>query len=508
LVIVPKKNGKWRVCIDYRELNKATLKDHFPLLFIDQVLDTLAGKKYFSFLDGFSGYNQIQVAPEDQDKTTFTCPWGTFAYRVLPFGLCNAPATFQRAVLGIFSDLIHDCVEVYMDDFTVYGNSFEEALENLEKVLIRCKGTNLSLSHEKCFMMFTEGIVLGHHISGDGIKVDRSKVEVISKLPIPNCQKDVRSFLGFTGYYRRFIENFTKIASPLFKLLTKDCEFNWDPDCQSAFETLKTRISEAPILRGPNWKLPFHISTDASDTALGAVLGQKDLVPYAIYYTSKNLTPTELNYTVTEKEFLAVVHAINKFRHYITGYETFVHTDHSPIRYLMNKPVTNGRVTRWLLLLQEFNITVLDRPGKQNMVADFLSRIQNTNEDSPVEDKFPDEYLFAVTTKTPWYADIANYLVTGKLPPHLFPNERRRIIQESLSYSWISNELFKIGLDCVIRRCVREDEMPDILKACHDEPCGGHFVDKRTAYKILSLGYYWPSLFKDAKQYVRRCDSC
>jgi hypothetical protein len=508
LVIVPKKNGKWRVCIDYRELNKATLKDHFPLPFIDQVLDTLAGKKYFSFLDGFSGYNQIQVAPEDQDKTTFTCPWGTFAYRVLPFGLCNAPATFQRAVLGIFSDLIHDCVEVYMDDFTVYGNTFEEALANLEKVLVRCKETNLSLSHEKCFMMFTEGIVLGHHISGDGIKVDRSKVEVISKLPVPNCQRDVRSFLGFTGYYRRFIENFTKIASPLFKLLTKDCEFKWDPECQSAFEALKTRISEAPILRGPNWKLPFHISTDASDTALGAVLGQKDLIPYAIYYTSKNLTPTELNYTVTEKEFLAVVHAINKFRHYITGYETFVHTDHSAIRYLMNKPVTNGRVTRWLLLLQEFNITVLDRPGKQNTVADFLSRIQNTNEDSPVEDKFPDEYLFAVTTKTPWYADIANYLVTGKLPLHLFPNEKRKIIQDSSLYSWISNELFRTGPDLMIRRCVREDEMPDILKACHDEPCGGHFSDKRTAYKILSSGYYWPSLFKDAKQYVKRCDSC
>ena len=283
LVIIPKKNGKWRVCIDYRELNKATLKDHFPLPFINQVLDTLASRKYFSFLDGFSGYNHIQVALEDQDKTTFTCPWGTFAYRVLPFGLCNAPATFQRAVLGIFSDLIHDCVEVHMDDFTVYGNSLEEALENFRKVLIRCQETNLSLSHENLFMMFTEGIVLGHHISGDGINVDRSKVEVISKFPIPNCQKDVRSFLGFTGYYRTFIENFTKIASPLFNLLTKDCEFKWDPDCQSAFETLKTRISEAPILRGKNWKFPFHISTDASYIALGAVFGQNDLVPYAIY---------------------------------------------------------------------------------------------------------------------------------------------------------------------------------------------------------------------------------
>ena len=138
----------------------------------------------------------------------------------------------------------------------------------------------------------------------------------------------------------------------------------------------------------------------------------------------------------------------------------------------MKKPVTNGRVTRWLLLLQEFNITVLDRPGKQNTVVDFLSRIQNTKEDSLVEDKFPDEYLFAVTTKTPWYVDIANYLVTGKLPPHLFPGEKRKIIQESSKYSWISNELFKTGLDCVIRRFVQEDEMPDILKACHDEPCG------------------------------------
>jgi len=151
---------------------------------------------------------------------------------------------------------------------------------------------------------------------------------------------------------------------------------------------------------------------------------------------------------------------------------------------------------------------VLDRPRKQNTVAGFLSRIQNTNEDSHVEDKFPEEYLFAVTTKTPWYADIANYLVTGKLPPHLFPSEKRRIIQESSKYSWITNELFKTGLDCVIRRCVQEDEMPDILKTCHDEPCSGHFVDKRKAYKILYLGYYWPSLFKDTKEYVRRRDSC
>jgi len=187
LVIVPKKNGKTRACFDYRELNKATLKDHFPLSFIDQFLDTLEGNNFFSFLDGFSGYNQIQVALDDQDKTTFTYPWGTYAYRVLPFGLCNAPATFTREVLGIFSNLIHDCVEVYMDNFTVYGNYFEEALKILEEFLIRCKEANLLLSGEKCFMMFTKGIFLGHHILGNGIRVDTSKVEVISKLSIPTC---------------------------------------------------------------------------------------------------------------------------------------------------------------------------------------------------------------------------------------------------------------------------------------------------------------------------------
>src|SRR5277367_1484973 len=197
----------------------------------------------------------------------------------------------------------------------------------------------------------------------------------------------------------------------MFKLLMKDADFHWTESCQVAFDTLKAKLSVAPVSRGPNWTLPFHISTDASDSAIGAVLGQKkDHTTHAIYFISKNLAPAELNYTVTEKEFLAVVYAINKFCHYITGYEFFVHTDHSAIRFLMNKPITNGRVTRWLLLLQEFNITVLDCPGRENMVADFLSRIQHNDSDSPVDDSFPDEHLFAVSVQTPWFADIANYL--------------------------------------------------------------------------------------------------
>eukprot|EP00253_Pinus_taeda_P004840 PITA_04840 len=216
LVIVPKKNGKWRVCVDYRELNKATLKDHFPLPFIDQVLDSLAGKKYFCFLDGFSGYNQIRIATEDQDKTTFKCPWGTYAYKVFLFGLCNAPATFQRAVLAIFVDLVHECVEVYMDDFTVYGNTYDDCLKNLEKVLERCIETNLSLSNEKCYMMLTEGIVLRHHISASGIKVDPAKIQVLVNLMPPTTQKEI---LQIIFHLEDFQPN--SLASKERKLLEK-----------------------------------------------------------------------------------------------------------------------------------------------------------------------------------------------------------------------------------------------------------------------------------------------
>jgi hypothetical protein len=265
----------------------------------------------------------------------------------------------------------------------------------------------------------------------------------------------------------------------------------------------------APILRGPNWSLPFHISTDASNISLGGVLGQKENQQnYAIYFTSKNLTPPELNYIVTEKEFLAVVHAINKFRHYITGYEVFVHTDHSDIRFFMNKPVTTGRITRCLLLLQEFNITIVDQPGKENLVADFLSRIPQDSSDILVNDNFPNEHMFAVAVKTPWFADIENYLATGRLPAHLSPPQKKRIVQQSAYYSWVGSDIFYTSPDMIIRRCVREDEIPNILQVCHDGPCRGHFSDKRMAYKVLQSGYYWSTFFKDATKYVRSCDSC
>ncbi|KAJ9560980.1 hypothetical protein OSB04_006140 [Centaurea solstitialis] len=271
----------WRVCIDYRKLNDATRKDHFPLPFIDQMLERLAGNEYYCFLDGFSGYFQIPIDPEDQKKTTFTCPFGTFAYRRMPFGLCNEPATFQRCMTAIFQDMIENCMEVFMDDFSVFGNSFDDCLSSLDRVLARCEESHLVLNWEKCHFMVREGIVLGHKISKDGLEVDKAKIDTISKLPPPTNIKGVRSFLGHAGFYRRFIQDFSKISRPLTKLLEKDAPFISDEKCISAFETLKRHLTNAPIMVPPDWDQPFEIMCDASDYAVGAVLGQReDPIPW------------------------------------------------------------------------------------------------------------------------------------------------------------------------------------------------------------------------------------
>nr|GFB32504.1 reverse transcriptase domain-containing protein [Tanacetum cinerariifolium] len=259
---------EWQVCIDYRKLNKATRKDHFPLPFMDQMLERLAGNNYYCFLDGFSGYFQIPIDPRDQEKTTFTCPYGTFAYRCMPFGLCNAPGTFLRCMLAIFYDMVEKTMEVFMDDFSIFGNSFENCLSRLDKMLQRFEDTNLSLNWEKSHFMVKEGIVLGHKISKNGIEVERAKVDVIAKLPHPTTVKGIQSFLGHAGFYRRFIQDFSKISRPMPHLLEKNTPFVFSEDCIQAFQTLKKKLTEASISIAPNWDLPFELMCDASDFAI------------------------------------------------------------------------------------------------------------------------------------------------------------------------------------------------------------------------------------------------
>ena len=251
--LIPTRTVKgWRVCIDYRKLNIATRKDHYPLPFIDQMLDRLAGHSYYCFLDGYSGYNQIAIAPKDQEKTTFTCPYGTFYFRKMPFGLCNAPTTFQRCMMSMFSDLVEEAMEIFMDDFSVYGYSFENCLKLLETVVQRCQDKNLALNWEKWHFMVTKGIVLGHKISAAGLVVDQEKVAIIKTLLPSTTVKGIKSFLGHASFYRRFIKDFSKISRPLCRLLEKDANFDFDELCKAAFDEIKSILVTTPIMVIPD----------------------------------------------------------------------------------------------------------------------------------------------------------------------------------------------------------------------------------------------------------------
>nr|GEZ43622.1 retrovirus-related Pol polyprotein from transposon 17.6 [Tanacetum cinerariifolium] len=326
------------------------------------LIKRLAGNEYYCFLHGFSGYFQIPIDPRDQEKTTFTCPYGTFAYRRMPFGLCNAPGMFQRCMLAIFHDMVEKMMEVFMDNFSVFGNSFENCLSRLDKMLQRCEDTNLCLNWEKRHFMVKEGIVLGHKISKNGIEVDKAKVDVIAKLPHPTTVKD----------------------------------------CIKAFQMLKKKLTEAPILIVPNWDLPFELMCDANDFAIGAILGQRHEKHFRpIHYASKMMIDTESNYTTTEKEMLAVVYAFEKFWSYLIINKSIVHTDHSTLKYLFAKKDAKLRLLRWVLLLQEFDFKVLDTKGAENLAADHLSRLENPYENmldpKEINETFPLETLIMVT---------------------------------------------------------------------------------------------------------------
>ncbi|CAN6547338.1 unnamed protein product [Malus baccata var. baccata] len=421
----------WRVCIDYRKLNTTTRKDHFPLPFLDQMLERLAGHSFYCFLDGYSGYNQIVIAPDDQEKTTFTCPFGTFAYRRMPFDLCNAPATFQRCMVSIFSDYVERIIEIFMDDFSVFGNSFDNCLDNLTLILKHCVETNLVLNWEKCHFMLKQGIVLGHIISERGIEVDKSKIDLVCYLPSPTSVREVRSFLGHAGFYRRFIKDFCKIVVPLCRLLQKEVPFEFNEACEQAFNHLKDLLTTAPIITPPDWSIPFELMCDASDYALGAVLGQrKNKLPHVIYYASRTLNDAQLNYSTIEKELLAVVFALDKFRSYLIGTKVIIFTDHATLKYLFTRKEAKARLIRWMLLLQEFDIEIKDKKGSDNVVADHLSRLVCEEKVLPISEMFPDEQLLSIKVSTPYHpqtngqAEVSNREIKQILEKTVGPNRK------------------------------------------------------------------------------------
>ncbi|WJX18781.1 hypothetical protein P8452_08545 [Trifolium repens] len=359
--------------------------------------------------------------------------------------------------------------------------------------------------------MVTEGIVLGHKISSRGIEVDKAKVDVIEKLPPPVNVKGIRSFLGHAGFYRRFIKDFSKIAKPLSNLLNNDKSFNFDNACLLAFEELKKQLVTAPIIIAPDWTLEFELMCDASDYAVGAVLGQrKNKIFHAIHYARKVLNDAQINYATTEKELLAIVYALEKFRSYLIGSKIVVYSDHAAIKYLITKSDSKPRLIRWMFLLQEFDLQIKDKKGTENLVADHLSRLVNTEvtkHEREVLEEFPDEKLLMVQER-PWFADMANYKASGLIPDDFNWHQKKKFLREANQYVCDDPYLFKIGADNLLRRCVTREEATSIMWHCHNSPYGGHYNGERTAAKVLQSGFFWPTLFKDTNEYTQRCDKC
>ena len=376
IVLVAKKGGELRFCVDFRELNEVTRKDAYPLPRIEDNLDCLQGAHWYSTLDLLSGFWQVEVAEEDRDKTAFTVGGqGLFRFVTMPFGLCNAPATFQRLMENVLAGLTWQVAVLYIDDIIVFSATFDEHLERLGQVLGRLASAGLTLKPTKCKLMRHKVEFLGHIVSADGVAADPAKIAKVAAWQTPKTLTQLRSFLGLCAYYRRFINHFSTIAKPFYKLMEKGTPFEFDALCEEAFQKLKKALTEAPILAYPRPDIPFILDTDASNVGIGAVLSQvQENEERVISYSSKTLNRHQRNYCVTRREMFAVVFHVDYYQHYLHGKRFLLRTDHAPLYWLLRKRCPPSQMARWIATLGLYDFTIEHRPGVKHGNADGLSR--------------------------------------------------------------------------------------------------------------------------------------
>ncbi|MGL5707542.1 MAG: reverse transcriptase domain-containing protein, partial [Aeromonas sp.] len=380
IVPIKKPNGDLRLCIDYRELNKKTIKDKYYMPNVEEILESLQGAKFFSILDAESGYFQIPMHKEDIHKTAFTCKFGNFEFLRMPFGLVNAPATFQRAMDELLAKERFQFVAVYIDDIIIYSKTEEDHKKHLEHVLEILKKSGLKLNDKKCQYFRRELKILGHKVNEDGISIDEERLEAIKKMEFPQTLKKMQSYLGLISYCRKFIHNLATLSEPFYQLIKQYnkkeiSKFTVTEDLKIKFEAIKAQILNKQTLTLPKPNTELIITTDASDIAVGATIGQKDGYEESIIsYFSKTLSEQQRRYSATEKELLAIVLTLKRFRHLLLGRKIILQTDHKALTYLFSMKNQNAKLMRWALMIQEFDLNIAYLPGRINQ-ADILSRI-------------------------------------------------------------------------------------------------------------------------------------
>lgn len=513
VVLVPKKEGGIRVCIDYRRLNDITVSDRYPLPRIDDLLHATKRTVFKTTLDLQSGYWQIKVAEQDQDKTAFVTPFGMFKHKRMAFGLKNAPATFQRLMDKFKLSLTGILILIYIDDMIICSSTFEEHLSDLEKIFKRLREYNLKVNREKSKICCDHVKYLGHVITNEGIELDNDKVMAIRSRPNPRNPKEVLSFLQTCSWYRRFIPGFAQVSKPLSDLTKKKSIWKWNDETQKAYDKLKDLLTSAPILQQAQEDKPFFLKTDASSYALGAVLVQGEGVDeHPIEYASRLLNSAEKNYSTTEREALAIVWAVTKFRGYIDGAEITLLTDHQPLKWLMSLKSPSGRLARWALTLQPYNLQINYVPGRTNVVADTLSRPPckdaiDTDQDCPV-------CVIQMDLPTKGAKEIRE--------DQLKDEEIRKIIQsfenndENTSHwsgrGYLMNEgvLYRYSPDSEAEEAqlvVPAHEQENVLKHYHDDATAGHYGVDKTITRIASR-YYWQGMRKYIANYIGKCPEC
>lgn len=517
--LIPKKTpGKYRLVGDMRKLNDVTIPDVYPLPFCDQLVDDMAGYQWYTIIDAMQGFFQIPIRKQDRDKTTIYTPRGLKRFTVMCMGLRNAPATWQRLMETLLKDILCNtatsAITVFADDIAIGSTgTFEEHIELVCQVLEKFEEANLTISALKSVFGQQEALYLGSILDKNGIRPDPEKLRKVETWPVPTCVKHCRAFLGLVGYYRRFIPNFAKEARPITDLLKKNKTYLWSDAEQKAFEYLRDTLLSAttlskPIYDDPN--RPFEISCDAQDFAVGYVLEQKDSdgIRKPIAFGGRGLSKHEINYTVTEKECLALVEAIKKFHHYVYGEEFVVWVDHKALQWLFNKPdLGHGRLMRWVILLQTYNFKVCYKEGKKHQNADSMSRRPNQEVEINTGDDALEAQVYT-TTAYHQYRLLREYLATCQLPEGISKTTASQLKRKANQFCLLKGELYKRSKDGVPKRVVLSpEEQLEILEANHDDISGGH-RGRDATFKKIKYSYWWPNFYEDIKNFVASCDAC